>query len=563
MDNEIKHLRKKFFLLSSIISFVVIFIMMLILNILTQLSFKNELNTAADMVAQTAYSNVTDIGSELILLADTETNENGDHIIPRDPAKIKNVTLNGVISCTDKNAEWYCAGGGLYFELSDSQGNMKYIHKEYKFNRDNDKITIDFTDSSNFIYAGNPIQAEITQVSNERFYISGVWWASSSVNQDALSDGSVNLHIDSIEIQYQENISAASFNKFNITNRNFNDIYPTGTPDTLSNYSCFYIISDRQSNLVEINSGNILKSISDNEAYELIKSNKNDFFIDDKEYKRIVTDTDEFKIYSFICDTKSEQSSRLLLLTSALSGGGVFILVLFLIYFISGRAVKPISESYRKQKEFISNASHELKTPLTVISASTELLDKKNGPDRITECIYAQTEKMTKLVNEMLTLSRLSVSEKICCDFKEFDISRTLSNTVLYFESISFEENKRIKADIEENLNFRGNADKIDELAGILLDNAIKYSDEESEIKIRLYSEKNKIILTCENTCKSFDPEDIPHLFERFYRADKSHSDEKDGFGLGLSIAKEIAALHKGTITAAYNNDIISFNVIL
>ncbi|MGN0620505.1 MAG: sensor histidine kinase [Porcipelethomonas sp.] len=563
MDNEIKHLRKKFFLLSSAISFIVIFIMMLTLNILMQLSYKNELNTATDMVAQTAYSNAADINSELILLDDTETNENGDHIILRNPGKIKSVTLNGEISCTDENAEWYCAGGGLFFETFDSHGNMNYVHKEYKFNRDNTKITIDFTDDSNFMYEGKPVQTDISQVSQERFYVSVVWWASSSTVQTMGPDEDVTLHIESIEIQYLENVSAASFEQFNVINRNFNDIYPSGTPDTLNNYSCFYLISDKHNNLVEINCGNTLKSISDEKAREIIQSNKNTYFIDDKEYSRAVTDTDELKIHSFICDTKAEQSSHLLLLTSALSGGGVFILVLILIYFISGKAVKPISESYQKQKEFISNASHELKTPITVISASTELMEKKNGPDRITKCICAQTEKMSRLVNEMLTLTRLSASEKLLCDFREFDISRTLSNTVLYFESRLFEENKQILTDIEKNLTFKGNADKIEELAGILIDNAIKYSDEKAEIKLRLYSNKDKIILSCENPCKNFNADDIPHLFERFYRADKSHSDEKDGFGLGLSIAKEIVVLHKGTINAEYKNNIVTFNVVL
>lgn len=168
---------------------------------------------------------------------------------------------------------------------------------------------------------------------------------------------------------------------------------------------------------------------------------------------------------------------------------------------------------------------------------------------------------MGRLVNEMLTLSKLSNQEKKPDDFKQFDISKVIENTTLYFESRAFEEKKEIISDIQNNIRFIGNPDKIDELTGILLDNALKYSDEESKIKLYLRLEKGTIILTCQNQCKNFNTDNIPHLFERFYRADKSHSKEKEGFGLGLSIAKEIVLLHNGSISVNYKNDVISFTV--
>lgn len=562
MDNEIKHLRKKFFLLSSIISFIVIFVMMLILNILMQMTYKNEMKAAADMLAQTASSNVSDAGSEIIFLKDTQINQNGYNIIPRNPATIKKVILNGTISCTDPNADWYCAGGGLFFELPDSEGKIKYIHKEYKFNRDNTKIIIDFTDDSDFLYNGNPLKTDITKVSPKHFFVSEVWWASSSTNQDMGPDEDVKLELESIELQYLSGSSAASSENYVAVNRDFNEIYPDGLPDTLNNYRCFYLIADKQGNLLEVNNGNTLKSITQKNAYDIINSGKESEIIDNKEYKRKVVDTEKYRIYLYISDKQAEQSTSKLLLISALSGGSVFVLVLILINYISGIAVKPISESYQKQKDFISNASHELKTPITVISATAELMEKKNGSDRLTECLYVQANKMGRLVNEMLTLTRLSASENVHADFKAFNISRTVENAVLYFESRAFEEQKQIITDIDENLNFTGNADKIDELTGILLDNALKYSDEKSDIRISLHSAKEKLILSCKNPCKDFDVRDIPHLFDRFYRGDKSRSGEKSGFGLGLSIAREIAAVHKGTIKVDFNENIISFTVI-
>ncbi|HHX58060.1 MAG TPA: hypothetical protein GX710_08600, partial [Clostridiales bacterium] len=119
MNKEIKYLRKKFFILSALISVTLIFIMVLILNILMQFSYKNELKNSTEMLLQTAFSNVSDTSSELVLLKDTEINNIGDNIIYRNPSTIKKIVLNGIITCTDENAEWYCAGGGLFFELPD------------------------------------------------------------------------------------------------------------------------------------------------------------------------------------------------------------------------------------------------------------------------------------------------------------------------------------------------------------------------------------------------------------------------------------------------------------
>lgn len=562
MYKEIRHLRKKFFVLSALISFIVIFVMLTTLNLLMKISYQNELKTAEDTLNQIAFSNASDIDSEVIFLKDMQTNENDDHIVLRDPRLIKKVTLNGQITCSDKNADWYCAGGGLYFELSDSSGNMRFIHKEYKFNQGNTQTVIDFTDNSDFFCEGKPVQTDISEVSGSCFYISAVWWTGSS-NMEKENPENVRLTIDSIHIEYRENISAASFENYKAENRNFNDINLTGISQISNNFSCFYIITDRENNLVEINNGNLSETISQEYAKDIIQDNNTVLKVNNTKYKHFVTDADKLKIHAFLYNTQAEKNSRMLLLMSILSGSTVFISVLILIYFVSGKAIKPVSESYEKQKEFISNASHELKMPITVISATTELMEKKNGSDRLLNCIQIQSQKMSRLVNEMLELSRLSSSDKQCVIFNTFDISRTILNAVLYFESVAFEEKKELLSDIQENLSFKGNQAKIDELVGILLDNAIKYSDEQAQISISLHSKNDAIILTCENPCKSFNKDDIPYLFDRFYRADKSHSGEKEGFGLGLSIAKEIVSLHGGTINADYKNNMIVFNIKL
>ncbi len=562
MYKEIRHLRKKFFVLSALISFIVIFVMLTILNLLMKASYQNELKTAKDMVNQIAFSNAPDIDSEVISLKDMQINDNGDHIVLRNPRLIKNVTLNGQISCSDENADWFCAGGGIYFELFDNSGNMKFIHKEYKFNRGNTQMMIDFTDDSNFLCEGKPVKTDISEVSDSCFYISTVWWTGSS-NMEEENPENVKLTIDSIEIEYRENISAASSENYKALNRDFNKMNLKGISQIANNFSCFYIVTDSENNLVEINNGNLSETISQEYAKSIIEDNDTVVKIDNTRYKHFATDTDKLKIHVFIYNTQAEKSSNMLLLMSILSGSTVFVLVLILIYFVSGKAIKPVSESYEKQKEFISNASHELKMPITVISATTELIEKKNGTDRLLNCIQVQSQKMSRLVNEMLELTRLSGSDKQSVIFNTFDISRTVQNAVLYFESVAFEENKQLLSDIQENLCIKGSQNKIDELVGILLDNAIKYSDEQAQIKISLYSKNDAVILTCDNPCENFSKDDIPYLFDRFYRADKSHSGEKEGFGLGLSIAKEIVSLHGGTINADYKNNVVIFNIKL
>lgn len=562
MQKEIKSLRRKFFILSAAISFIIIILMLLILNLLMHISYHNELKTAADMVAQAAYLNASKIDSEVIMLSDTEKNANGDSIIMRDPTTIANITINGILTCKDRDAEWYGAGGGVYFELPDEDtGDVKFIDKEYKFNMGNTKITVDFLDNSNFLYENKPVETDISEVSKDCFYISKVWWSMSST-ADSNNTSDVSLEIESIEVQYEEDYSAASSVNFEPLKRNFTDVFSTGTPQTLNNFSCFFYITDKQNNLVEINSGNLDKTISSEYISNLQKDEDDtEIRFEGKEYKHFALSSDNINVNTYICNIQAKKNGQQLFFISLLSGSLIYILVVILIYFVSGKAVKPISESYEKQKEFISNVSHELKTPITVITATTELMKTKNGSDRLVDCIEAQSEKMGRLINEMLVLSRLSKLQNNG-DLNKFDLSHVVRNAALYFESRAFEEEKQMCFDIDENISIRGFPDRIDELVGILLDNALKYSDEHSEVKLYLKRDKENILLICENPCKDFDSSDLPHLFERFYRADKSHSGEKEGFGIGLSIAKEIVMLHKGSIYTSYNDNIFSVKVV-
>ncbi len=562
MDKEIKRLRNKFFRLSALIALIVIASMLLALNLLMQISYKNEKKSASDILLQTAVSNAPVLNKELICFDTLEKTEDGNYIIPRSIKNIKSVTMYGEITCSNHNASWYNAGGGLLFVLNEqSENEQKFVYKEYKFNKENTEITIDFSQHNDFWLESKPVDIDVSKLSEKYFLVSSVWWTSSSESTVSFKNG-VNLNLESIEILYTDNYSVAGSDDYSILSRNFNDIYAGREPEILINNSCFYVITDKKNNIVEINSGNLNTSATANDLKVFLDSPSKEFVLGNIKYDYNLTSTDNLNIYTFIHNTHALENSRRLLMMSIVSGSGIYVVLLIVIYLISGAAVKPVTESYRKQKEFISNAGHELKTPITVISATTELIETKKGADALTECISAQAEKMSRLVNEMLTLTRLTESEKLCEEFEAFNISNVVGNSALYFESRAFEEGKTISANIEENLNMNGNADKIDELIGILLDNALKYSDEHAEISITLTAENNKLKLICKNPCSDFNSKSIPHLFDRFYRGDESHSNEKEGFGLGLSIAKEITDLHNGSISVEYHDSTVIFTAI-
>lgn len=535
--------------------------MLFILNFLMNISYNNDLNAAVDILSQTAISNVPNVNSEIIMLDDLSTDKSGNYIIERNPRTIQSITINGSIQCMNDEAEWFCAGGGILFAFPYDSEEPTLIHKEYQFHERDAQILIDFTDDSTFMYDSKPISASINDVSEKYFCISPVWWSMASTSYDN-HNADVNLELKSIEIQFRDDQSAASNINYQLRERDFSDIYSSGTPYTLNTFKCFYIIDDKQNHPIEFNSGNTELNITNKNVVDLLQnSSYDDVEIDNTDYKYYTSETEHFNIHIFIHNVLAEKNGRQLLIVSALSGGVVLILVLIIIYFASGKAIAPIKESYDKQNEFISNASHELKTPITVISATTQLMEKKIGSDRLLSCIQSQSQKMSRLINEMLTLTRTSNFEQYTNEFQQFNISKTVNNNVLYFESRAFEMGKQFKTDIQEDINFYGNQNKVEELIGILLDNALKYSDDNSVIEVELHSEKDKVVLICRNKCQNFDENDIPHLFERFYRGDKSHSTRLEGFGLGLSIAGKIVDLHKGTINVSYKDNFVVFKI--
>lgn len=247
-------------------------------------------------------------------------------------------------------------------------------------------------------------------------------------------------------------------------------------------------------------------------------------------------------------------------------------IMLFVIYFISvyfaNRAIKPISISWDKQKQFIADASHELKTPLAIISANYDAL-MTNEDDTIRSqkkwlgYIQNETTRMTKLVNELLYLAKNDEAE-VKLQYSSFNLSQAVKNVILSMEAVAFEKGVKIIQHIEPDLTIKSDRDKINQVITILVDNAFKYTEQNSYIEISLKKVKKRILFSIKNSCKGLSKQDLPKLFDRFYRTDTARTYENGNHGLGLSIAKTIMERLGGEIYAESDeSESITFIFIL
>lgn len=241
---------------------------------------------------------------------------------------------------------------------------------------------------------------------------------------------------------------------------------------------------------------------------------------------------------------------------------GGLILFTFSSRIISRWLTQPIEDMISSEKKFISNASHELKTPLAVISANTQLLQKEISADnKHLEYIHQETERMIVLVNKMLTLVRLDTAQNQAQP-KRFRVDEALYDIIYPMESVAYEKKIRMTSKIQEEMYIDGIEDQIQNLLSILLNNAISYTPEYGEIVIRAYMQAKKFYLKVSNSGDPIPEEIRDRLFERFFRADEAREDNGH-YGLGLSIASSIAANHGGRIRVDYEDHKNVFSVVL
>ena len=262
-------------------------------------------------------------------------------------------------------------------------------------------------------------------------------------------------------------------------------------------------------------------------------------------------------------DSTFEQATLRSLVRVCLLIGAAALLVLFgLSWLLSGFVTRPVAQTWQNQQQFLSDASHELKTPLTVILSSADLLKTSAQPEQrqYVDNISVESRRMKALVEDMLTLSRTESGR--AAPFAPLDLSDLVTDAALRFEPVAFEAGHPLQYDIQNGASLSGDRQQLDQLLDILLDNAVKYAAKGAPIRLTLDISGKNAVLAVENPGDPIPPDKLPHLFDRFYRVDDARTGA-GGFGLGLAIAQQIVRRHKGTITAASDARATRFTVTL
>lgn len=303
-------------------------------------------------------------------------------------------------------------------------------------------------------------------------------------------------------------------------------------------------------------SGRIIKTYRDDtlipnqdalqsKVIEALKEGKTSGFIGS--YRFLKAETNVGSLILFLNCQRELDSQHSFEKNSLLISIGVIASVFVLIVLISKRVIAPIQETYIKQKQFITGASHELKTPLAIISSNADVLEMMNGDSKWTQNIHNQVDRLTSLVNSLVVFSRME--EKDTVERTRFDLTNALESRIEDFNELANFQKKNIVTDIDPDLYYFGEEASIVQLMDILLENAIKYAPEDSGISVSLKKNRKYAILKVSNKA-TVQKGDLSKVFERFYRLDESRNSAIKGYGIGLSMAQLIAEKHKETIRA-------------
>ena len=266
----------------------------------------------------------------------------------------------------------------------------------------------------------------------------------------------------------------------------------------------------------------------------------------------------QFRI-TFLDVTESKKTLAGLMMSLVVVGLGMLVFIFAISYYFANRAIQPIAETWDKQKQFVADASHELKTPIAIIAANADAL-LANGEETVLsqrkwiDYIHGETNRMSKLVSSLLYLAK---TDDISPGNSQmpFDYSTLVKNALLSMETVAFEKGIAISDDIEPDITLKSDGEKIGQVVTILLDNAIKYNEANGRIDISLKKIKNQIELTVTNSGKGISGENLPRIFDRFFCGDPARTREEGGYGLGLSIAKAIVDKLGGKIRAESNEN--------
>jgi len=318
----------------------------------------------------------------------------------------------------------------------------------------------------------------------------------------------------------------------------------------------FSVLLTKSGNPIQIDTSRIIsikKKEAITHAQTVLSENQQSGFIGTYRYLRY-NEADTIRITFLDCGRRLASVNAFRSASITMATGGL-IVVAAVKFVISGRIIRPIAESYDKQKRFITDAGHEIKTPLTIINANVDVLEMELGDNECLHDIQHQTKRLTDLTNDLVQLAKMEEGEK---NFSMiiFPVSDVIQDAVSDFRTLANSYGKNISDNIQPMLEMNGDAKSIEQLVFLLLDNALKYSAEGSNIFVSLTKQNKALVLTVSNKAASaINKNDLERIFDRFYRTDPSRNSETGGHGIGLSMAKAITNAHGGKIYAAIDGD--------
>lgn len=332
--------------------------------------------------------------------------------------------------------------------------------------------------------------------------------------------------------------------------------------DSLSQFRYYSVIFNANGHLLSSNTANI-SALDREEAQYFARlfaksgEEKGSYRHQDSVYSYLITQLpNEEKLVVILDTTFYFRSVGDLLAVSMMLAFGGFIFFVVLVSLFSGMVIKPFVQNYEKQRRFITNAGHELKTPLAIISANNELVELMTGESEWTKSTSDQVKRLTGLINQMITLARLEEQPDVVLHMVDF--SAIAQDAAEDFKSLVLKDGKRFDLTIQPNIMIKAEEKSLFELVTILVDNANKYCDPKGLVKVSLTTigrRRKRAKLEVSNTYLEGKSIDYSRFFERFYREDESHNSKEKGYGIGLSMAESMVKLFKGTITVNYKND--------
>ncbi|MEA4824518.1 MAG: HAMP domain-containing sensor histidine kinase [Clostridiaceae bacterium] len=348
-------------------------------------------------------------------------------------------------------------------------------------------------------------------------------------------------------------------------NKPFEHDFGDMSPETPYETRFFTVRFQPSGDVAAVNTGNIAAVGTDQAvdyALEVLSRERMDGYFGQYRY-RVTDEGTEGTLVIFLDRTKSQLSRKSFLNASILISAAGLLAIFLSVWLLSKRVVRPFAERYEKQKRFITDAGHEIKTPLAIISADAEVLELETGENEWTRGIRHQVVRLTELTRSLIDLAKLD--EETAAPIRvPFSLSDTASETVEAFSPLAATNGKCIRADVTPGITYTGDEQAIRRLFGILLDNAVKYAVPCGTIAFSVRKTGKSVVIACQNQVESIERGKLPQLFERFYRGDASRGGDTRGYGLGLSMAQAIVTSHKGKISAKSDDGkSVVFTVIL